>query len=682
MENVGSKVEDEFTWQPLGLICTARVEAEEILCRVFKVTVTEGLKKCYRVIKCFYSSLPWECSVKKYDLYELSRMLSEFMKMGKVKDADELFEKIPEKNVVIWSIMIHGYSKNGLYKKSVERFTSMRNLGLVPNSFTIVGVLVGISGLKDLLLGQSVHGLIVKLGWEDNSFVGTSLLEAYAKCGNINDSCKIFEDIKSQGLVPWNAMISAFVHNGLFEEAFLLFNRSRESGLFPNSMTVMALTQSCVAMGSKCPCESVHAMVVKLGLVFDIQVNNSLLFLYSSLMELPAAWEIFDTMEEKDVISWSTMMSLLVHLEYASDAIKIFLHMRDSTNEYDHLILMNLISACGISGNLKMGKSVHAQVITQGFGSELPLHNAMITMYARCEDLNSSRTVFDHSTMKSMVSWTSIISGLLHNGRPREALDMFIRVRIEENFFIDSVLLVSALTTAGEMVASELCMQLHCHTIKTGLTNYRSIQNSLISTYSKCGNVELANNVFERMAFLRDIVSWNAIINGYGINGHGETALSLFYEFRKSGGIPDSATYLSILSACSHSGLASDGSLIFSQIIEENRIKVSAEHYGCIADLLARAGYLPDVSSFLNGDGKTLWKAILNGCARNSDLKLAEFAARKFHEQIKKDPGQLVLLSNLYASVGRFKDAEALRWSMDTEKLIKVPGFSILSGNR
>ncbi|PHT41897.1 hypothetical protein CQW23_20751 [Capsicum baccatum] len=643
-----------------------------------------SVKKYSRVIRCFYSSLQWECSATKYDLYESSRLLSEYMKMGKVKDADELFEKIPEKNVVIWSIMVHGYSKNGLHKKSVECFTSMRNAGLVPNSFTIVGVLVGVSGLKDLILGQLVHGLIVKLGWEDNSFVGTSLLEVYAKCGNVTDSCKIFEDIKCEGLVPWNAMISAFVYNGLIEEAFLLFNRSRKYGLFPNSMTVMALTQSCVAMGSKCLFESVHAMVIKFGLMSDTQVNNSLLFLYSSLMELPAAWEIFDTMEEKDVISWSTMMSLLLHLEYASDATKLFFHMRVSGVDYDHLILMNLISACGILGNLKMGKSVHAQVITHGFGSELPLLNAMITMYARCEDLNSARTVFDHSSMKSMVSWTSIISGLLHNGRQREALDMFIRFKMEESFLTDSVLLVSALTAAGEMVAPELCMQLHCHTIKTGLTNYRSIQNCLITTYSNCGDVELANNVFVRMGSLRDIVSWNSIINGYGINGHGEAALSLFHEFRESGGTPDSATYLSILSACSHSGLASDGLLIFSRIIEENRIRVSAEHYGCIADLLARAGYLPylpDVSLLLDGDGKTLWKGMLNTCARNSDLKLAEFAARKFHEQIKKDPGQLVLLSNLYASVGRFKDAEALRLSMDTQKLIKVPGFSNLTGN-
>ncbi|KAJ8530275.1 hypothetical protein K7X08_037110 [Anisodus acutangulus] len=158
-------------------------------------------------------------------------------------------------------------------------------------------------------------------------------------------------------------------------------------------------------------------------------------------------------------------------------------------------------------------------------------------------------------------------------------------------------------------------------------------------------------------------------------------ALSLFYEFRKSGGIPDNATYLGILSACSHSGLVSEGWLIFNQIIEENRITISSEHYGCIADLLARAGYLPDVIKFLDGEGETLWKAMLNGCAHNSDLKLAEFAARKFREQIQKDPGQLLLLSNLYASVGRFKDAEDLRFSLETEKLIKLPGFSILTGN-
>lgn len=188
-----------------------------------------------------------------------------------------------------------------------------------------MGVLLEVSILRDLILGQSVHRLIMKLEWEDNSFMGTSLLEAYVKCGNKSDSCKISEEIKSKGLVPCNAMISVFVHNELFEEAFLLFNKSRESGLFPNSMTVIALTRSCVAMGSKCLYESAHALDVKCGLGSDIQVNNSLLFLYSSLTELPTAWEIFDTMEERDVISWSTMMSLLVHLEYASHAIIFFL---------------------------------------------------------------------------------------------------------------------------------------------------------------------------------------------------------------------------------------------------------------------------------------------------------------------------------------------------------------------
>ncbi|KAK4340463.1 hypothetical protein RND71_041925 [Anisodus tanguticus] len=384
------------------------------------------------------------------------------MKMGRVKDADKLFEKIPERNVVIW----------------IEGF----------NTWSIS------------------HGLIVKLGLEDNSFI-------------------------------------------------------------------------CVAMESKCLCESVHALVVKLGLVFDVQVNNSFLFLYSSLMELASSRKIFNT------------MSLLVHLEYASDAIKLFFHMRD----YDHLILMNLISACGVLGNLKMGKSVHAQVITHGFGTELPLLNAMITMYAR--------SVFDRSTMKSMVSWTSIISGLLHNGRPKGALDMFIHVRIEENFFTDSVLLVSALTAAGEMcgdvtrkgsqvgvaVERETARLLH----QSGVYPVRTRESSGCGFLrqqkkkKKWGDVELANNVFVQMASLRDIVSWNAIINGIG--------------------------------------------------------------------------YLPDVIKFLDGEGETLWKAMLNGCACNSDLKLAEFAARKFHEQIQKDPGQLLLLSYLYASVGRFKDAEEVQ---------------------
>ncbi|KAL3539079.1 hypothetical protein ACH5RR_002445 [Cinchona calisaya] len=628
----------------------------------------------YRKAQFFCSS----CT--RIDFHKWSKILSDCFKVGKIRDAEKLFEEMPEKNVVNWSIMVHEYSKNGFCRKSLEFFCQMRNLSLVPNSFTFVSVLVSVARLGDLVLGQAVHGLVVKLGWESNLIVSTALVDAYAKCGSIFCSYKVFERMSDPGVVSWNAMIAGFCCNELFEEAFQLFNRFRKSGLVPIESTVSSIIQISRAMDYRPLSESIHGLIIKIGLLSVASVNNLVLSMYSNLMDLTAASEIFDGMYCKDIVSWTTMMGLLVSLECAADAVRLFCKMMDTGINYDAITLINIISACGLLGGLKIGTSIYAQAIVNGFASELPVANSMIVMYSRCGDLNSAKSMFYWMTMKSVVSWTSMISGCVENGCPREALDLFRRVRTETNFCIDSTILVSILAAVSGLPALELCQQLHCYALKAGFSYHRSIQNSFISIYCKCGNAELAHNVFEQMGSLCNIVSWNALISGYGINGQGETALSLFYRMRKGGTNPDSTTYSCILSACSHTGLVHDGLVIFSRMIEEG-FCLNQKHYGCIADLLVRAGYLSVTSELSEGMSPKIWKALLNGCLLHCNVELAEVAARRLLEQDLIEPGQLVLLSNLYATVGRFKDAETLRLSMETKGLIKNPGFSFLSTN-
>ncbi|KAK9217383.1 hypothetical protein WN943_006010 [Citrus x changshan-huyou] len=202
-------------------------------------------------------------------------------------------------------------------------------------------------------------------------------------------------------------------------------------------------------------------------------------------------------------------------------------------------------------------------------------------------------------------------------------------------------MLVSILTASGELAALEICLQLHCLAFEAGFSRYRSVQNSLILSYSKCGNVDLAYIVFEEMGFLQDFVSWNAIINGYGVNGHGETALALYHTMTESREVPDNSTYLSILNACSHAG-------------------------GLLSDASGLAGKL------LEGMGANIWRALLSGCVLYGNIELAELAAKKVSELDPGESGQVLLLSNVYASVGRFQDAEALRLEEDFFLLMDI----------
>lgn len=264
--------------------------------------------------------------------------------------------------------------------------------------------------------------------------------------------------------------------------------------------------------------------------------------------------------------------------------------MKKSRIICDTVALLNLISANAILGDLKRGKQLRAQVVLGGLQLELCLSNSIIAIYSKCGDLDSSRSGFNQITEKSLVSWTAVILGYVQNGCAREALDLLIKMRQEKTDSVDSIMLVSILTVSGQLAALEICLQLHCLAFEAGFSWYRSVQNSLILSYSKCGNVDLAYIVFEEMGFLQDFVSWNAIINGYGVNGHGETALALYHTMTESREVPDNSTYLSILNACSHAGLTNDGLVIFNPMIEENKVKRSQEHYGCVVDLLARVG--------------------------------------------------------------------------------------------
>ncbi|KAB1207548.1 hypothetical protein CJ030_MR7G007547 [Morella rubra] len=646
------------------------------------------LKKIKRIPVAFQLfknfSITYHLPCPSIDPYAASKLLSNCFKCGRIEDAENLFDAMPVKDVVSYSIMIHGYAKSGFHRKSMEFYSHMRLLGLVPNSFTVVGVLVSTGGLRSSVLGQSVHGLAVKTGLDCDAIVVTAVLDMYAKCGSMTDACKAFKGLKNPGLISCNAVVSGFIHNNLFEEGLVHFNKFRKFGLLPNEASVLALTRGCIALESQRLCECVHCLTIKLALVLDVSVNNSVLGMYSTLIDLDAATKIFHEMECKDVISWTTMMGLSIDLENASYALGLFCSMRDSGIIHDTVAIMNLISACAILGDLKRGREVHAQAVVCGFRPELPLANSLIAMYSKCGDLHSSRNIFDQTTQKSLVSWTAMILGWAQNGFSRDALKLLVQVRLEENFCFDSTMMIGALTASGGLASLELCQQVHCFAFEAGFSSHRLVQNSLISTYSKCGSVELAHNVFKEMGYLRDIVSWNTIINGYGINGCGETAITLYHEMRSCGEDPDSATYLCILSSCSHAGLVDDGLLIFNQIVEENRIRPSQEHYGCVVDLLARAGCLTDAIEFANkflaGMGPNVWRALLSGCLLQGNVGLAELATRRIIDQDPEGYDQVVLLSNVYASVGRFQDAESLRSNLKKKGLLKNPGISLLNG--
>ncbi|KAJ0966998.1 hypothetical protein J5N97_023915 [Dioscorea zingiberensis] len=305
-------------------------------------------------------------------------------------------------------------------------------------------------------------------------------------------------------------------------------------------------------------------------------------------------------------------------------------------------------------------------------------------MYSRGGDSKSAKIIFDRVSKKSLVSWTAMISGYVYNGQPREGLDMLIRMRSLENFSLDSVLLVCAITACSETASFQACRQFHACGLKLGLLNSKAVQNSLVSAYGKCGHADFAFRVFREMICL-DIVSWNAMITSYAINGRGEEAVALFHDMVKCGQEADGVTYLSLLMACNYAGLVDDGLVIFGTMMKDKRIEPSEGHYGCLVDMLSRAGRLQDAQNIVNTQlddtSPAVWKALLGGANIHGNIKLAEIAAERVFHMDSKDSGHVVQLSNTFASVRTSTSAIAVVFTLGQENFpctkFQVQWFSL-----
>uniref|UniRef100_J3L720 RRM domain-containing protein n=1 Tax=Oryza brachyantha TaxID=4533 RepID=J3L720_ORYBR len=592
----------------------------------------------------------------------------------------QTLDETPVRDVVACSAAIYRHAKSGLFGDAVKLFVGMMRAGVSPNSFTLVSALLAAAGMGDMVLSECIHGWAMKSRLESNPFVRTALLDSYAKCGCPMKSWALFGEMRDPGIVTWNALISGLVQNDLFEEALLVFKRLLFSfGPVHNVVTMISIAQAYAGCGDLGSCESAHAYSIKIGLDSNVSATNSILGMYLSFGSLAIGRDIFQKITVSDVVSWTMMMGFLLGEAQAIEVIRLFVQMRSSGIVPDRVAMVTVAQACANLGDGRIGKLVHNQIVIRGFSGELPAVNSLITMYAKCEDLSSARMLFDGTMEKSLVSWTAMVSAYVENGYALEGMHLFAKMRHEDCFMIDSVTLVTLLLACYEIAYFELCIQLHVYCYKSGLCLYKPVLNTLIAVYGKCGYATLARKMFDEM-ISRNIVSWNTMILSYGINGQGEKAVALFNEMDKSNEDRDSVTYLNTLLACSHSGLVDDGMLIFRRMIDEKGINPCPEHVGCIVDMLARAGRLDEAAEVAsltqNKIGSDAWKALMGGGHLHGDMELTKVAAEKVLALESFDYGHVVLLSNAYASSGKYTAAESVRSCYTKRNKKKTLGLS------
>ncbi|XP_072959788.1 pentatricopeptide repeat-containing protein At2g39620 [Typha angustifolia] len=607
-------------------------------------------------------------------------LIDTYCKCGRAEVARKLFDGMSnDRDDVSWGTMISGYVHNGLFMDALDLFDGLRRSNVKLNQVSVVSALSAAAELADSERGMDIHRYAVQREINFDVAVNTALVTMYAKIGDMEKAKLLFDGIQNKDIIAWSAMISAFVQAGYPREALSLFQEMQMRGIKPNRVTLVCILPACADLLELNLGKSIHSFVLRSDTVLNVSVGTALVAMYAKCGSFKSAHALFDGLESRDVITWNALINGYAQIGEADKALKMFQIFHSEGKQPDPGTMVGVLPAYALLNNLREGTCIHGMVIKYGFESDLHLKNATIDMYAKCGDLPSSESLFNATRFhKDIISWNTMIAGYMHNGQASEAISAFHLMRAE-NIKPNLVSLVSLLPATAYLAALRDGLTLHSYAIRSGFESNVLVGNCLLDMYSKCGRLDYAWNFFNQMSH-RDTVSWNVMLAGYAVHGQGDSAISLFSHMKDSCIEADMVTYLGVLSACRHGGLVAEGKKIFDSMIHENIVEPNLEHYACMVDLLGRAGQLDEAWNLIQRMPMTpdagVWGALLGACRMHSDIKIGEIALKQLARLEPANAAHYVVLSNIYAQVGRWSDAGKMRTTMSETRLKKTPGCS------
>ncbi|CAI0625634.1 unnamed protein product [Linum tenue] len=398
---------------------------------------------------------------------------------------------------------------------------------------------------------------------------------------------------------------------------------------------------------------------------------GKLINFYAQLGPISFVEDIFKKSPRSDVYLWNTMVSAFVRRGHFHEAVELFHNMpyRDSGS------WNAMISGYCLNGNaanaLELADAMRLEAVITG--------SAVVDMYAKMGTTEYARAVFEGLPIKDVVTWNSLITGYAQNGLANEASNIFHMMEESKDISPSQGTWVSILPAYSQLGALGQGMLIHARVIKDSMWSDIYVGTCLVDLYGKCGRLDDAVSLFDEVP-RQSSVPWNAIISCHGVHGHGERALEFFREMLDGEVKPDHVTFVSLLSACSHSGLVSDGEWCFCLMQENFGIKPILKHYGCMVDLYGRAGLLDVAFEFIKSmpmkpDG-SIWGALISACRIHRNVELGKYASDRLFEVDSENVGYYVLLSNMYANAGKWEGVNDVRSLARGMGLKKTPGWS------
>ncbi|EYU41565.1 hypothetical protein MIMGU_mgv1a026878mg, partial [Erythranthe guttata] len=569
-------------------------------------------------------------SVLKFeqDVRLFNSLITSYFELGKLNYAERVFDSILAPDVVSYTAMISGLAKSNCENEALGFFFEMRDSGIEPNAYSFVALLTVCMRLIDLRLGFQVHALSIKTGHINSTYVANAVMGLYTKCSCLDYVVKLFDEMSERDVASWNTVISCVVKDGMHERAFELFHRA-----------------------------AIHAYALKIGYGTNLSVKNALIEFYAKCGCVEDVETLFNRMHVRDVYTWTEMIDAYMGFGNVDSALEIFSKMPDR-----NCVTYNAL----LAGFCQNGEGFRAlrwfcRMVEEGME---------ISDFTLTSVLHACGLVKDSRSSEQIHAFVLKIKSSTNNHIKAALLDMCTRLAI-----------ASILGVCADLGFRKLGEQFYCRALKCSLLHDIGVGNAVISMYSKCGDMEEANKVFDKMP-AHDIVSWNSLLAGYNVNRQGGKALEVWKKMQRGKIQPDTVTCVLIISAYRHtnSNLIEHCKDFFRSMKPVYNIEPNSDHYACLVGVLGNWGLLEEAEELIENipfeETASVWRALLDSCGIHKNAIIGTRAAKKILSMEPQDPSTYILKSNLYSASGRWNCSEFVREEMKERRFRKFPGRS------
>ncbi|XP_047334277.1 pentatricopeptide repeat-containing protein At2g37310 [Impatiens glandulifera] len=565
---------------------------------------------------------------------------------------------------------------------------------------------------------KQVHARLILSSIVPDNFIASKLINAYFKTNHIREARQVFDSIPHKNTFSWNSILIGYSSNNMHIDALWFFSlwlsRPSENNK-PDNFTITCLLKALSSLFSDVNlAKMIHCFVMQNGFGYDIFVMNALVTNYASCGDIHSARNLFDVMLHRDIVTWNSMISGYSQGGYYQDCKELYKKMIMEDWKPDGITVVCVLQSCAQTSDLEFGIGVHQYVIDNHIDMEISIYNALISLYTKCNKLDYAKKLVDDMTEKDEVTYGAVVSGYMIHGHIDTALNFFREIKspglstwnsmiagLMQNNHHDGVpelfreMQVFGLRPNSITVSSILpslvyfsnlkgAKEVHAYTIRSNFDMNVYVVTGTIDTYGKLGFLQGARRVFDQSS-VRSVIVWTSIIAAYAVHGDSDSAISLFREMISKGTNPDSVTFISVLSACAHSGAVREGWEIFNSMVPKYGMIPSIEHYACMVGVLSRAGKLSEAVELISNMGMEpsakVWGAIFNGASVYGNVEVGKFVFDRLVVIEPENSGNYAIMANLFKLARRWDEAERVRGMMDLIGLKKIAGCSWIEMN-